>query len=298
MGLFSNLRNAGNVLRHVRGPGALVQLVRHPPPKILNSSGAPGGDVSPERVAAKLRDLRSSLKASVLSPTGDINYVALKEERALQELRSTTPLLKSVGADTLPTEDEKKAFFINVYNVLCLDGVLALDIKKSVMELPLFFSSIAYQIGDSCFTPDEIENGILRGNRAHPFTKKALFSPGDPRLSYCVSKLDPRIHAALVCASKSCPAVRFYEASALETQLENATLLYVNGSTTVDSSRKEVWLPMTYDYYSADFGGAKGTLAFVQRYAEGALKTAVQTAIAEDYRVRFSRYDWSLNQVT
>ena len=298
MGLLSDLRNATDILRHVRGPGALVDAVRHRAPRILNDGPASADlDLNATAIAQRLRSLRDNLKAAVLSPDGRIDYATLGQHEVLEELRSTTPLLKSVQPEQLPTDAERNAFFINIYNVLALDGVLALEIKRSVMELPSFFGSIAYRIGDEVFTPDDIENGVCRCNSPHPFTKKKLFAPDDPRLAYCPETLDARIHAALVCASKSCPAVRFYEADKLDDQLDQATRVYVEGGTVVNHEKKEVWLPITFDYYKADFGGPGRLLNFVGEFAEGTLLDDIKRAEANDYRVRFSRYDWSLNSV-
>ena len=299
MRLISNLRNATDILRHVRGPGALVDAVRHKDPRVLNDGPAPQGqgNVDASSIAQSLRSLRDNLKAAVLSSDGRIDYEQLRGHDVLDELRRTTPLLNSVAPEQLPSDAERNAFFINIYNVLALDGVLALEIKRSVMELPAFFSAIAYRIGGQLFTPDDIENGVCRCNSRHPFTKKRLFAPGDPRLEYCPRVLDPRVHAALVCASKSCPAVRFYEADKLDTQLEQATHVYVNAGATVNHPKKEVWLPITFDYYGEDFGGPGRLLDFVANYAEGVLHDDVKRAQANDYRIRFSRYDWSLNSV-
>ncbi len=299
MGLMSNLRNATDILRHVRGPGALVDAVRQKPARVLNDgpAAATQPEVDASSVAQRLRSLRDNLKAAVLSPDGRIDYAQLQGHDVLDELRQTTPLLNSVTPEHLTSDEERNAFFINIYNVLALDGVLALEIKRSVMELPAFFGSIAYRIGGELFTPDDIENGVCRCNSPHPFTKKKLFAPNDSRLAYCPSKLDPRVHSALVCASKSCPAVRFYEADKLDAQLDQATHVYVNAGTTVNHEKKEVWLPITFDYYGDDFGGPARLLDFVTGYAEDELLESVKRAKADDYRIRFSRYDWSLNGV-
>ena len=301
MGLMSNLRNATDILRHVRGPGALVDAVRQKPARVLNEGPAAAqpemAKVDASGIAEKLRSLRDNLKAAVLSADGRIDYAQLRGHDVLNELRRTTPLLNSVTPEHLPSDEERNAFFINVYNVLALDGVLALEIERSVMELPAFFGSIAYRIGGELFTPDDIENGVCRCNSPHPFTKKRPFAPNDARLAFCPSKLDPRVHAALVCASKSCPAVRFYEAEKLDAQLDQATHVYVNAGTTVSHAKKEVWLPITFDYYGEDFGGPAHVLDFVAGYAEGELLESVKHAQSNDYRIRFSRYDWSLNSV-
>ena len=60
---------------------------------------------------------------------------------------------------------------------------------------------------------DEIEHGILRCDRPHPATGKRLLAQGrtdlDPTV-LSVGQFDCRIHFALNCGARSCPAVRFY----------------------------------------------------------------------------------------
>ena len=54
--------------------------------------------------------------------------------------------------------------FTDVYNALTVHAIVneKADIK-SVLDIPSFWSSHAYQIGDQVYTLDDMEHGILRG---------------------------------------------------------------------------------------------------------------------------------------
>jgi hypothetical protein len=103
--------------------------------------------------------------------------------------------------------------------------------------------------------------------------------------------LDPRIHFALNCGTRSCPSIAFYEADRLDEQLDAAAASFIN-TEGVRTEEGAVLLSPIFDFYAEDFGGAEGAHAWVLRYLEGpALR-----AIVESGPVRTGDYDWSLNQ--
>ncbi|MGB1277711.1 MAG: DUF547 domain-containing protein, partial [Nannocystaceae bacterium] len=192
------------------------------------------------------------------------------------------------------------AFWINLYNVLSIHGVLAMGIRRSVMEVPSFFSKVAYRVGAHTFTLDEIETGVLRLNAPHPVTGKPLFATDDPRCQLSPTTLDPRLHTALVCTAKSCPPIAFYEGAnddTLTAQLDLAAANFVNTTTVVDEKARQIRLHLVLHWYAADFGGQAGVLDFVETHADPELRTAVQAAREANYELAFARYDWSLNQL-
>jgi hypothetical protein len=156
---------------------------------------------------------------------------------------------------------------------------------------------VAYRVGDFVLTLDEIENGVLRRNAPHPATGSRLFDDDDPRLALCPSRVDPRIHAALVCASTSCPPVAFYEASKLDAQLELATLNYVASDVEVDDANRTVRVPIIFRYYQSDFGRTAGVRLFLVEHARDAQRDALEAAFEAGYALDYHRYDWSLNSI-
>ncbi len=288
-------------MRRARNPAELAKalmpnawLAR----KVLNRD-APGeaGEVAPAAAAEALRKLGSSLKVEVIGADGKVDYEKLESSSTYAELRKTSRLLHRVDPAQIIGDDARIAFWINLYNVLAIHGVLETGVRESVMELPSFFGVVAYRVGDLVLTLDEIENGVLRRNAPHPATKSRLFDDDDPRLALGPSHVDARIHAALVCASTSCPAVAFYEASKLDEQLDLAADNYVASDVEVDESARVVRIPITFRYYESDFGREAGVHLFLLKHASPEQKELLQTAFDAGYDLDYHRYDWSLNSL-
>ena len=79
-----------------------------------------------------------------------------------------TKMLNNFSPSILKDDEEKKAFWTNIYNILIIHGVIELEVQRSVMEIVNFFRRIGYFIGGLFFSPDDIEHGILRSNKSHP----------------------------------------------------------------------------------------------------------------------------------
>ena len=294
-----NLRDAGDILRRAKNPAELARaLVPNAwlSRRVINlDTPRNGGAVSATEAAEALRKLGNALKVEVIGPDGQVDYAKLQRSQTFAELERTSNLLHHVDPGQLEDDDTKIAFWINVYNVLAIHGVLATGIEESVMEIPSFFGVVAYRVGDYVVTLDEIENGILRRNAPHPASKSRLFDDDDSRLGLCPSHVDARIHAALVCASTSCPPVAFYEASKLEGQLDMAADNYVATDVEVDDEAKVIRLPITFRYYESDFGREAGVKLFLLHHSTGAQNEALQHAFDAGYSFDYHRYDWSLN---
>jgi hypothetical protein len=296
-----NLRDAGDVLRRARNPAELTKALvpnRWLARKVLNEEGPGGVAGAPAEVAEALRKLRNQLKLEALDDEGRVDYAKLHTSQTFAEMKRVSGMLRAIDPAQMIDDDTRIAFWINLYNVLSIHGALALGIRESVMEVPSFFGVVAYRVGDFVLTLDEIENGVLRRNAPHPATGARLFGDDDPRLALCPSHVDPRIHAALVCASTSCPPVAFYEASKLDEQLELAALNYVASDVEVDEVDCVVRIPITFRYYQSDFGRAEGVRLFLQEHAQGAQREALEAAFHAGYELDYHRYDWSLNSIT
>jgi Protein of unknown function, DUF547 len=171
-----------------------------------------------------------------------------------------------------------RAFWINLYNALTLQAMMHHKIQHSVLEFPGFFDGCAYQVQfdslEFTLTLNEIEHGILRGNRAVLFC--APFAANDPRKSL-ILPLEPRIHFALNCGAISCPPIRVYQAEQLESQLELATRSYLQS---VRLENGVVILPRLLQWYAKDFGTPH---EFVRKY---------HPDLPANARARFDAYDW------
>ena len=187
--------------------------------------------------------------------------------------------LEPARFDVPHDQPEARAFWINLYNALTLQAMMYHKIQHSVLEFPGFFDCCSYQVHfdslDFTVSLNEIEHGILRGNRAVLFS--APFAPNDPRQAL-ILPLEARIHFALNCGAISCPPIRAYQSENLESQLELATRSYLQS---VRLENSVVFLPKLLQWYAKDFGNP---LEFVRQY---------HPELPANARVRFEAYDWS-----
>ncbi len=293
--LLGSLRDAHDILRHTRSaPEALRALVPGlSRPIVLNETSREPAPLPPGELAERLARLRRRLQTAVLDAGGRANYGALARSDTYAELEATSAALARAHL-LLDTDAERIAFWINLYNILTLHGVIALGIERSVMEKPSFFGRVAYRVDGHVLTLDDIENGVLRRNAPHPVTGRTLFGKSDPRRALSPGSVDPRIHAALVCAARSCPPIALYDAQHLDAQLEAASTGFVEGGVELLAPGRTVRLPLLFRWYAADFGGEAGVKAFVLRHA-GERRAALEQAFAAGHELAYQRYDWRLN---
>lgn len=259
----------------------------------LGRTAAPGGP----GVAAELLSALQMMEAEAFDPTaGTVDYHRLAESEAYARYRGCTASLTGFDPRSLGSREEQVAFWINLYNALVIDAVIAFGLQRAVREDLGFFRRAAYVIGGLRYSADDIEHGILRGNRRHfyPLIIFPQFGPDDPRLQYAIRPLDPRIHCALVCASRSCPPIAAYDPSKLEIQLDMAARAFVNGGgVTTGTGDIGVRLSPIFGWYRRDFGGKAGMREFVLGFLdEGEARQALTEGRC---RIRYQRYDWSLN---
>ncbi len=109
---------------------------------------------------------------------------------------------------------------------------------------------------------------------------------------------EPRIHFAIVCASRSCPELRSeaYRAKILDAQLTQAARRFIAdpSKNRFDAGARTLKLSSIFDWFREDFERSSKTLpAFIANYSEPALAAAL--ASGQQPRLEFLDYDWSLN---
>ncbi len=180
-------------------------------------------------IAGKLKSILNDLQGAFFDVNaGRVNYNKMKAAKSYSDYKNEVRKLKAFDLRCLKNDDQKKAFWINIYNIMIIHGVIELGINSSVREVLNFFGRIGYEIGGFFFSPDDIEHGILRANYPHLGTKRRAFSLWDKRREFKVNNFDPRIHFALVCAASSCPPVEFYGAEKIDRQLDVAGRSFLN----------------------------------------------------------------------
>lgn len=217
---------------------------------------------------------------------GYVNYEALAKDRAdldryVAAIEKTSP--KS-SPDAFPTKNDKLAYYLNAYNAMVFKGVLSRGPEKESVWKGGLFSGYSFFVGME----------ILIGGE-----KLSLKKLEDKYVREDFK--DPRVHAALNCASKGCPRLPqvAFDPEKLDEQL-NAGMTEFLGearNVTVDDAAKTVTLSKILDWFDKDFIGyekANGNananqIDYVNRY-RGSLPK-----VPRDYKIKFFEYDKSVN---
>jgi hypothetical protein len=264
--------------------------------RIINQ--VPGIEPMPQQeLASKLMAAIGDLKETFYDMNrGRVDYQAMKASGAYRAYRELAAQLQGFDPNDLITHEERLAFWVNLYNAIVVHGIADLGITSSVREVPNFFSHICYQIGPHTFSPDEIEHGVLRSNARPPHRIFTAFKRNDPRSRFALEQGDPRIHFALVCGSRSCAPIRFYEAGSIDEQLEKATMSFVNSSEVVlVPEENKILLSQVFNWYQRDFGSKKDIFKFLLRYLVRDTKSDYLAANMDSIEVEHLFYDWNLN---
>jgi hypothetical protein len=237
------------------------------------------------------------LKAHVvLAASGNasaLRYADMQRDR--EALRAYLTTLSAV-----PTQDysawtsaQQLAFLINAYNAYTVELVLTrYPDLKSIKDLGSFLQSPwkkkFFRLLGTERTLDDVEHGLIRA--------PGVFD-------------DPRIHAAVVCASVGCPMLRneAFVANRLDAQLDDGLRRFLSDRTrnrfvtSTGASAGTLQVSKLFDWYRKDFEqghrGFDSLQTLFARYAEVLADTpAAQREIrAGRARIAFLDYDWSLN---
>ncbi|KAK1788849.1 hypothetical protein P4O66_014847 [Electrophorus voltai] len=252
-------------------------------------------------VSEALRNLILKLYSHHLSTDGkSVDYRAMSKSPWLERYCEWTLQLQQAELLSLSRE-EKLAFFINVYNALVIHGNLRLSFPKTMWQRYRFFNYVSYLIGGEVFTLQDIENGVLRGNRKGVTQLLKPFSNNDPRLQVALPEVEPLIHFALNHGVKGCPPIKVYSPQQdIKGQLHSAAEAFLESSEgcVVDYVKREVKLSQIFKWYKVDFGGADEKLLnwVVDHMGESEKKSRLKILLsAGNVKVSYLLYDWSTN---
>ncbi|RXN20970.1 hypothetical protein ROHU_024567 [Labeo rohita] len=247
-----------------------------------------------------LRNLILKLYSDHLSEDGKtVDYKAMSRSLYFERYCDLAVQLQRVELLSLSRE-EKLAFFINVYNALVIHGNLRLGFPKNIWQRYRFFNYVSYFIGGQVFTLQDIENGVLRGNRKGVAQLLKPFSRNDPRLQVALPDVEPLIHFALNCGAKGCPPIKTYTPQDIDSQLRAAAEAFLENddSCVIDSVRREVKLSQIFKWYKTDFGGTDEKLLnwVFEHMGASQKKRNLQTLLSDGkVKVSYLPYDWSIN---
>jgi hypothetical protein len=252
-------------------------------------------------LTAELKRFLDMAKIDAMDEQGYfVDYARLQKSPVYDQYRQEcSPRLGFFEPGTLSSDQERLAFWINLYNALVVDGVITQGVTQSVgsnsLRLLAFFRQTAYNVGGHRMSCDDIEHGVLRGNRGHPMVPGPHFTSTDSRLAWTIDPVEVRIHFTLNCAGRSCPPIQVYTADRLDEQLDIASRNFVNDDVKLDVDNKQLHLSAIFKWFQADFGGREGVLDFlVEHLPEGERKIWLAEH-KNQASFRYKLYDWGLN---
>jgi hypothetical protein len=259
--------------------------------RVVLNEAEPGRPVDGGAAAERVQAAMLAALAADTDDEGCVDYARLAGSDGFAAAEEAARALSSVRLDPLATRPARLAFWLNVYNALALHGIVRLGVRTSVLRVWNFFGRVSYRVGGLVFSLDDIEHGILRGNRRRKLPPLRPFGSGDPRLALAVTPPDPRYHCAITCGAASCPPVGVYRADAVDAQLDLAARNFVNQEVALDGPR--VLCSRIFKWYRGDFEAVGGLGAFLLRYLdEGPARAALAAGAAPCQR--FLPYRWTL----
>lgn len=195
---------------------------------------------------------------------GKVDYKAIKKDPS-----QLNTLLEAAKQLSISSNDAKayQAFWINVYNLAVIKGIIDNYPIKSPLDKKGFFDKTKYELGGTKITLNDIENKKLR----------AKFG-------------DARFHFVLVCGAIGCPPLigKAYTASNLENLLDQQTIKALNNSSFIRVSGKKVAFSEIFKWYKEDFvKEGKTEIDFLNTYRK--------EKVPQDAKVTYYPYDWRLN---
>lgn len=208
----------------------------------------------------------------------------LKKTEAFKSLQVQVSLLKTMNLKMLMTTHEKISFWVNVYNALVVLRAVELNVRESVREVEGFFTDPFVHIGGEKWSLDEIEHGVLRGNKST--TSFSGLSQRKMFYALASDEVDARIHFVLNCGAKSCPPLLFLDPKTLDSDLETATQNFIQNETKLKG--KSIITSELLSWYASDFKPDVRT--FLKRYTN----KEIRVALDRDASLSFTPYDWGL----
>jgi len=287
---YRRLEEAGPSLLHIWNGGRLGDT------RVLNEDGH-GGSVDQAQVSRRLARAMTALADAFFDPVrGALDYASIAGSPEYQSLQDALATLPGLDLAALGQGHEGLAFWIDLYNYLVIQGVIELGLSKSVFEISDFFKRVAYRVGPYNFSLNDIQHGLLRGNRRGPHDWLPPFRPWDKRRSLCFQRFDPRVHFALCCGARSCAKVGYFSGQGLDYQLYRAAESYISSEVLVNPDDDLVVMADMFKWYQDDFGGREDMLRFVAKYMPDDEHRRYLLENLQRVRVEYLFHDWHLNR--
>ncbi|KAI9106919.1 hypothetical protein K1719_022447 [Acacia pycnantha] len=249
-------------------------------------------------IASRLRFLSYAMFEAYASEDGShIDYRSLHgSEEFARYLRIVEELQRVEIWET--SREEKLAFFVNLYNMMAIHAILVWGHPAGALERRKMFDDFKYVIGGCTYSISSIQNGILRGNQRPPYSLMKPFGAKDKRSRVALPYPEPLVHFALVCGTRSGPALRCYSPRDIDEELLDAARRFLrSGGLTIDMNAKVAYASKILKWFSTDFGKDDvEVLKHVSNYLNPVDSTALLDLLFNsELKVVYQTYDWALN---
>ena len=205
----------------------------------------------------------SALLEKFVTDDGKVDYKGfLREKPKLDDYIEN--LSTQIPADDWSVQ-EQLAYYINMYNAQTVNLILKNYPIQSIKDINGPWTTDFIKIGDKELSLGALEHSILRKMN------------------------EPRIHFAINCASASCPKLsnKAYTAEKLDEQLEKATYDFIDSNNN-NIAKAKLELSRIFKWYKGDFNDGK-LIQYINPYTE--------VKIGPKAKIKYMKYDWSLNEI-
>ena len=234
------------------------------------------------RVGFEQYDHRSwdALLQKYVDQNGDVDYATWQtSEQDRSTLMSYLRGMNSIDTSLNSNQQSQMAFWINAYNALTIEGILRLFPTKSIKDHAPdangfnIWDDFKLPVNGTEYSLNDIEHQILR------------------------KMGDPRIHFAIVCASKSCPQLsqRAYFPDSLDQQLAYSSGLFFHtpGKFSYNLQQGQIGLSPIIQWFGEDFGRSdQERLQYLSQFMPA---DAARLATSGSAAINYLEYDWGLN---
>ena len=219
-------------------------------------------------------ELFEELLVANVTDKGNVNYQNFIKEK--KKFIQYLDLLSDNAPSPKWSKNQKLAYWINAYNAFTIKLIIDNYPVKSITDLhpPMSIGLINgiwhkkfFRIGGQEMNLNAIEHQILRKDFE-----------------------EPRIHFAIVCASKSCPKLlnHAFVADKIEEQLMQQAKAFLADDFRNKIKKEKIELSKIFSWFKGDFTKKSNLITFLNQYSP--------TPIDKNASISYLDYDWSLNE--
>ncbi|WP_457640075.1 MGH1-like glycoside hydrolase domain-containing protein [Persephonella sp.] len=201
---------------------------------------------------------------------GSVNYRKLRMSPEYKLFQNVAGKLKDFDLSVIDTAEKERAFWINLYNMMVVDFIIRMKVKRSVREVDNFFEKLKYEISGKKYSLKDIEE-------------------------FFVSRKDREALVSLVRGTQSSPPLRFMSPDSPQEDILSAVKDFVNSSEVmVVPEEKAVMVSELFRWYDKLFDSTETVSRFISSYlVDERKKLFLEKETSPQYLYLF--YDWYLN---